>query len=91
MSTTDEVDRYQPCPCDCGKIRITECSPDHPYARNSQTWYTAEIICDTCIEKYQIRETQIDDKRYIILGPNNPGEKVIKLTNIDMFCRGLTK
>jgi|LQYC01.1.fsa_nt_gi hypothetical protein len=89
MSTIDRVDRFRDCPCGEGKVRVTECSPDHPYARDSQTWYTAEIICDTCKKNYQVNDSKIDGKRYVTLRPNNPGEPMIKLCQIDLFCVGL--
>lgn len=76
MSTNDIVDRYKACPCGNGKIRITECPPDHPYSRSTQTWYTAEIMRNECIMKYQIDDARIDGGRYLILKSNNQEEPI---------------
>jgi len=91
MSTIDSVDRHKVCPCGNGKIRITECSPDHPYARKSQTWYTAEIMCNECIKKYQIDDARIDGERYLVLKSNNQEDPILKIATIDMLCEGLNR
>lgn len=91
MSTIDRVEKFQVCPCGHGEIRIVEYSPDHPYARDSQTSYTAEICCNKCQERYVIDDAQIEGKRYIILKPNDMHMDIIKLRKIDMFCVGLTR
>jgi hypothetical protein len=91
MSTIDRVDRFQECSCSEGKVRVTECSPDHPYAKSSQTWYTAEFECNTCKKSYQIDDSEIDGERYIVLRSNTSEEPMIKLSKIDFFCEGLTK
>ena len=89
MSTTDKVDVYdKPCPCGAGRIVITECSPDHPYARASQTWYEASLLCNHCSKKYKIKEIKKDDEGEIILSPSD-GSGSIKLKSISRFCRGL--
>ena len=90
MSTTDKVERCQPCPCNNGNILITECSPDHPYARDSQTWYKGKIDCETCIKKYKLDDIKNQDGRFIILKPLGENEDIIHLQKIDDFCRGLT-
>lgn len=91
MSTTDRIDRSQDCPCGEGRVRVTECSPDHPYARNSRTWYTTEILCDNCMKNYQLNDSNIAGERYITLKPNNPEKPMICLYQIDSFCVGLKK
>ena len=92
MSTTDRVTVYnKPCPCDEGKIIITECSPDHPYARDSQTWYEGKLDCKTCTAKYRIDESDNDGGRYIILMPYDENIDLIRLISIDRFCNGLAK
>jgi hypothetical protein len=91
MSTTDRVDSLLKCPCGEGKVCVTECSPDHPYAKDSQTWYTAEIMCETCNKKYQLDDSIIDRDRYIILRPNKPEDPLVKIRKINLFCEGLTK
>ena len=92
MSTTDRVICYnKPCPCGEGTITITECSPDHPYARDSQTWYKSKINCETCKTKYTIEQIDEDFKRYIILNPGDENQEFIRLISVDPFCSGLQK
>lgn len=90
MSTTDRVTCYnKPCPCGEGVIIITECSPDHPYVRDSQTWYESKFNCETCKTEYKIEQLDEDFKRYIILYPRDENREVIRLISIDPFCSGL--
>ena len=91
MSTIDRVIVFdKPCPCGAGKIVITECSPDHPYARDSQTWYQGKLDCSNCKEKFKIDEIDRDDDRVIILRPYD-GSDIVYLKSINRFCRGLSK
>lgn len=87
MSTTDRVNRCKPCPCGEGTIR----SPDHPYARSSQTWYEGEVSCKACASKYIL--TQVDEagERWVVLKPKVTEGDAIKVQSIDPFCRGLTR
>lgn len=90
MSTTDRVTIYnKPCPCQKGTITITECSPDHPYVRDSQTWYEGHIHCKKCSIHYKIDEKINSSGRTIILVRKEDAENFIPLIDIDMFCRGL--
>lgn len=92
MSTIDKVSRNYPCPCGHGTITITECSPDHLYARNSQTWYEAEIDCDECKSKFTIDQKDDNEgKRYIVIRPHDEDSEPIHITTIDMFSKGLIK
>ena len=91
MSTIDRVSVYdKPCPCGEGKIVLTECSPDHPYARDSQTVYKGKLDCINCNTKYKIDEIDKDDTRSIILMPYDDSD-IIYLLNINRFCGGLSK
>jgi hypothetical protein len=91
MSTIDRVCVYdKPCPCGCGRIVITECSPDHPYAKDSQTWYVGKVECDHCRKIYKMIENVEDDCKEIILKPSDDSSP-IKLKSINRFCRGLSK
>lgn len=91
MSTIDRVIVYdKPCPCGAGKVVITECSPDHPYARGSQTWYHGDLDCTNCRRKFKIDEICRDDDRTIMLRPYE-GSDSVYLKSIDRFCRGLSK
>ena len=72
MSTTDKVTIYdEPCPCGAGRIAITECTPDHPYARPNQVWYQTLFDCAVCRSKYKLQEI------------GNRGRKKFKLDTID--------
>ena len=91
MSTIDRVCVYnKPCPCAFGRIVITECSPDHPYAKDSQTWYEAKLECKHCSKKYKFMENVKDDCKEIILNPSDGSNSII-LKSINRFCRGLSK
>lgn len=54
MATTDKTDRDSSCPCGKGTIRVVQETPDHPYAKESQTSYTAYLKCDECAKTYCI-------------------------------------
>ena len=89
MSTIDRVIVYnKPCPCGVGQIVITECSPDHPYVRDSQIWYHGDLNCGNCVLKFKIDEITRDDDRIIILRPNE-GNDIVYLKNINRYCQGL--
>lgn len=91
MSTIDRVIVYnEPCPCGSGKVVITECSPDHPYARDSQTWYHGDLNCSNCRQNFELDEIYKDNDRVIILRPHE-GNKIVHLKSIDRYCRGLSK
>jgi len=47
-----------PCPCRQGRIIVTNCSPDHDYPRNSQSWRDEKILCRDCEPKYCIVEQE---------------------------------
>jgi hypothetical protein len=50
---TDDVSRHlRSCPCGKSTITFSTTSPDHAYARDSQTHYDAEIDCVDCAKKY---------------------------------------
>ena len=91
MSTIDRVIVYdKPCPCGNGKVVITECSPDHPYARDSQTWYRGDLNCSNCRQNFEIAEICKDDDRIIILRLRE-GNEIVHLKSIARYCRGLSK
>jgi hypothetical protein len=52
------------CPCGQGRITVTNCSPDHPYARDSQSWRENDIKCSDCEAKYRILE---QDKKLVLV------------------------
>ena len=54
---TDDVTRHATaCPCGLATITFTTSSPDHPWARASQTAYSARIDCMRCRENYVIQQ-----------------------------------
>lgn len=51
-----------PCPCGNGKIRVTRCSPDHPWG--GEAWYENELACAACGRTYTFaRSDQMLEKR----------------------------
>jgi len=87
MSTIDRVDVYdEPCPCGAGKIVITQCTPDHPYARASQTSYDARLDCAECSKIFKFSEAKSDNGREIILSSSEGAS--IKLISLGVFDRG---
>ena len=91
MSTIDSSRVYdKPCPCGAGWIIITKCSPDHPYVRDSQTWYEGKLDCSVCGEEYKIDEVDENDSRFIILRPYDYKSNIL-LIKIERFCRGLSE
>ncbi len=46
-----------PCTCGRGKYIVDECSPDHAYARPSQTWWDSKISCRECASRYELRQS----------------------------------
>lgn len=92
MSTIDRVTVYnKPCPCNKGNVTIIECSPDHPFVRESQTWYEGKLDCEKCTAKYKIDQLDNENGRRIIIKPYDKTKESIYLINIDRFCQGLTK
>ena len=43
------------CPCGDGIITVECCTPDHPWARESQFTYPASLKCPLCEEVYDLR------------------------------------
>ncbi len=87
MSTTDYSVVYdKPCPCGAGRITITKCSPDHQYARESQTWYEESLDCGICRKKCEILRIDENDSRFIVLRQCSDNS-TINLIEIDRFCR----
>ncbi|MDH6650183.1 UNVERIFIED_ORG: hypothetical protein M2312_004854 [Rhizobium esperanzae] len=52
MATDDVSKHVMSCPCGKSTVTFTATSPDHAYARESQTHHDAEIDCVECREKY---------------------------------------
>ena len=48
MATQDVTKKPVECPCGEGKVTFVTSSPDHPWARASQTTYSATIDCENC-------------------------------------------
>jgi len=54
MSTDDCTTVESKCLCGNGTISVERCTPDHPWARASQTSYSAALQCVDCAKKYAI-------------------------------------
>lgn len=89
MASMDIVERKKKCPCNNGEVIITEYSPDHPFAKESQTGYECIIKCQSCNKKYIIDDIVIEGVRYIVLKSNDKNGNIIKYEKIDLFCKGL--
>lgn len=55
MATDDVSTSSIPCQCGKGTIEIEQRSPDHPWARESQTSYSAKLDCDECAKLFVVR------------------------------------
>src|ERR1039457_4166799 len=58
MGTDRNEIRNIPCLCGKGRITVTFCSPDHPYAHEGQAWREDEIQCADCKIKYTIMQQE---------------------------------
>ncbi len=55
MSTVDRYEVFRgSCLCGAGTIVVNECSPDHPWVRQSQYWWETEISCPKCKDEYAV-------------------------------------
>lgn len=54
MATDDVTSIDSKCFCGNGTIRVTITSPDHPWARESQTSYSATLNCAECSKIYAV-------------------------------------
>lgn len=65
MATTDKTDLDCLCPCGKGTIRVVQEMPDHPWARESQTSYTASLKCGECAKAYSIVDDVFASRPYL--------------------------
>ena len=64
---TDDVTRHKTaCPCGLATITFTTSSPDHPWARASQTTYSAKIDCMKCRENYVVQQDSSNEEPVIV-------------------------
>lgn len=54
MATDDVSTSSISCPCGKGKIETEQRAPDHPWARDSQTSYSARLDCGECAKHYVV-------------------------------------
>jgi len=66
MATDDVTEHTVKCPCGKSNVTFTTSSPDHPYARDSQTRYSAAINCKECDEKYAVHQESPNDRPEIV-------------------------
>ena len=64
---TDDISKHA-CRCPCGKSTVTfvTASPDHPWARPSQTKYSASIDCGDCKCKFCVYQVSSNDVPVIV-------------------------
>ena len=64
---TDDISRYSyKCPCGASTVTFTVASPDHPWARPSQTRYSASIDCVTCKDHFCVYQISSNDEPAIV-------------------------
>lgn len=54
MSSDDVSEMHAPCLCGKGEIVVVSSSPDHPWAKESQTRWSGEIRCADCSSEYAL-------------------------------------
>lgn len=64
---TDRYDIDRPCPCGAGTINVEQESPDHPWARASQTHYSARLDCRACAATYVVVHSVGGSRPYLTL------------------------
>jgi hypothetical protein len=67
MATDDHTTAESKCPCGNGTISVTRTTPDHPWARASQTTYSAALNCPECCKTYAILGGQGDQMPGLVL------------------------
>jgi len=79
------TERYEvhngPCSCGKGKHLVYECSPDHPFAKESQSWWEFNITCPDCKRIYELEKR--GNKVYRILLSEIAKKKNIKTLWMD--------
>ena len=64
---TDDVTQYSSkCPCGASTVTFTSASPDHPWARPSQTRHSASIDCADCQDKFSMHQNSSNDMPVIV-------------------------
>lgn len=55
MATDDNTEISSPCLCGQGKITVVQSMPDHPWVRESQISYAAQLDCEVCAEAHLVK------------------------------------
>ena len=64
---TDDVTQYSSeCPCGASTVTFISASPDHPWARPSQTRYSAAIDWVVCQDKFSVHQNSSNDMPVIV-------------------------
>ncbi len=64
---TDRSDVDSPCLCGKGTINVETESPDHPWARESQTSWMGSLLCDVCAETYVVVNDYYSSRPFLAL------------------------
>lgn len=67
VATDDVTERSIKCPCGKSTITITASSPDHPWARASQTNYSTTIDCSECSQNWVVYQESFNNQPAIVL------------------------
>ena len=78
MSTDDVSKHSVKCPCGKSTVTFTTSSPDHPWARASQTTYSAAIDCEECREKYAVHHESSNDRPVIVHRDEVDAKKAVR-------------
>ena len=66
MATDDVTKSSIKCPCAESTVTFITASPDHPWARASQTRYSATIDCPSCQTQFTTHQDSYNDRPIIV-------------------------
>lgn len=67
MATDDYTTIDSKCPCGKGTISVTRTTPDHPWAKASQTTYSGALNCPECRKTFAILNGHRDQMPSLVL------------------------
>ena len=79
MATDDVTQHETACPCGLATITFITSSPDHPWARASQTRYSARIDCVKCKKNFVVQQESSNEKPVIVYKEEVEQKRKIRL------------
>lgn len=69
-----------PCPCGKGVISVERCTPDHPWARESQTTYPASMKCTECEKTFVLAPSDhaVEKRSRLVVRADYEKQKVLE-------------